>query len=66
MKITSEVTCILSILLVVGLGFIKVKIPAYPLETVATSIVALAVALFTKRVAPRVMRAWRKGDLHED
>ena len=66
MKITSEVTCILSILLVVGLGFIKVKIPMYPLEIVATSIVALAVALFTKRVAPRVVSAWKRGDLSND
>ena len=57
----------LSTVAIIILGFVKVKVPLYPIETVVTGIVAITVGYFTKRVAPRVVSAFRKkGGLSED
>ena len=69
--IKSWIAYALSVVAVVGLGFVKsLWIPTYPLEPVITGIVALAGFYFTKRVAPRVVGAWRsrpaRGGMSED
>ena len=52
-KITSELAYAFTAVAVIGLGFIKVYLPAYPHETTVTALVALAGMYFGKRIAQK-------------
>ena len=65
--IKSWIAYALSTVAIIVLGFVKVKVPSYPIETVATGIVTIFVAYITKRVAPRIVSAYRnRGGLSND
>lgn len=49
-KLKSEIAYVYSTLLVVGIGFIKVLIKAYPHEVTIGAIVTLALGFFGKRL----------------
>lgn len=53
MRIHSSIAYMGSILSLIGCGFIYVWLPTYPVETVATGIVAVTVAYFTKRTVQK-------------
>ena len=59
----------LSTVAVIVLGFVKVKIPAYPIETVVTAIVTITLGYFGKRLAQRhkkLQNGAAKGGMSED
>ena len=43
----------LSAAAIIILGFVKVKVPLYPIETVVTGIVTITIGYLTKRVVQR-------------
>jgi len=52
-NITSEIAYALASAVVVWLGFIKVLVPTFPLETVLTALVTLAGLYFGKRLVQK-------------
>ena len=51
--IKSWIAYALSTVAIIVLGFVVVKIPTYPIETVVTAIVAITLGYFGKRVVQR-------------
>ena len=51
--IRSWVAYIISTLIVVGVGFVRVYMESFPIETVVTAIVAITLGYFGKRVVQR-------------
>lgn len=49
-NIKSELAYIIGLLLIVGLGFVKVVVPAYPFGATVGSIITLTLGLYGKRL----------------
>ena len=66
--IKSWIAYAMSTVAVIGLGFVTVKIPTYPIETVVTAIVAITLGYFGKRLAQRhnkLQNGAPRGEHHE-
>ena len=75
--IKSWIAYALSTVAIIILGFVKVKVPSYPIETVVTGVVTVTIGYFTKRDVQRgrmftknvqsgKMNAANNGGLNED
>ena len=65
-KIRSEVAYIYATILVIGIGFIKVGIKAYPHEVTIGAIVTLTGLLFGKRLAQKHRKFNNDSEVLED